>query len=413
MTSDDRLRGGQSRTGEGAPRGAISGRSTDESARGTDAGRMANDVKVTSAGGLSMSHNRRSAPVATDRHDEEAGEEDDVRLAASALVDVCRNASSPALQAQSCLGGDGRHARGRASEHEIPSSSESMSAVEEIEWQMADSIGDEDEGGNAMPGLNVVGTTVVAPTDASPAGISAAGMRVLPVDAEIEGAGRQRTPAAQSIGFLLRAWRGLRRGDIHFPGWGSNGGGNGNGKWLWRILVLLRSGIVLFIAWRICRKVVRMHRDLKRADKLLRTQRQDLRRLQAEVLVSRALVQKLERQVLPLAAVEAAGFVNSAVIRALSRAQLGGGGGRSWHETGGAPVLPVVSVVERVVESLASAVDRLNAGSGVGHVRKVQPFSVHGSCGGRHVLLTGGWSEPGWPAPNFRYCELSAVTWGA
>ena len=62
---------------------------------------------------------------------------------------------------------------------------------------------------------------------------------------------------------------------------------------MWRLLEkhllgVLKVGVVLLIAWRTCTRMVHMYRELKRADRLLRTQRQELRRLHAEVLVSRA-----------------------------------------------------------------------------------------------------------------------------
>ena len=151
-----------------------------------------------------------------------------------------------------------------------------------------------------------------------------------------------------------------------------------------------------------------MYRELKRADRLLRTQRQELRRLHAEVLVNRALVTKLEQQVLPLAAVEAAGVMNAALIT-LSRSHFASGWPWTGHDGGGTRSLPLVSVVDRF--------GLLSPASGVHSVwnslRRYHALNGQGACGGRLALMPCGLCQPAGLGPVFRCCEVSAATWGA
>lgn len=341
--------------------------------------------------------------------DGNGGGEGDRRSMTSHLPDTSRDAST--LQAH--LGQDlpssgAQPARSRPllqqSLQQGEFSSDSAShAVEEVVWEMADSIGDDVEDGNAVQLLPVTSAVEAM------AGASAADMSEAPGYGASE-VRRSSAPSGSRRG-LVEVWRLLRLRILAQVRQGSGGAGDEEeGRWLWRLLEkhllsVLKVGVVLLIAWRTCTRMVHMYRELKRADRLLRTQRQELRRLHAEVLVSRALVTKLERQVLPLAAVEAAGVMNAALMN-LSRSHFASGWPRTGHDGGGTRWLPLGSVVDRFgLLTPASCVRN--------SLRGFHALNGQGACGGRLALMPCSWCQPTGLGPFFRCCEVSAATWGA
>ena len=120
---------------------------------------------------------------------------------------------------------------------------------------------------------------------------------------------------------LLELWQKLR-GNLYGVGCGDGaGGGDGRDahgsykrKRLCRWLFLfLRSLVLMVVLWRLWARFVK--RRFLQLERELQKQRQELRLLQGEVIVGRAIRQKLERQVLQIAAVEA---VSTGIVAGLA-----------------------------------------------------------------------------------------------
>ena len=120
---------------------------------------------------------------------------------------------------------------------------------------------------------------------------------------------------------LLELWQKLR-GNLYAVGCG-DGGGGGDGRdahgsykrkrsWRW-LFLFLRSLVLMVGLWRLWARFVK--KRFLQLERELQKQRQELRLLQGEVIVGRAIRQKLERQVLQIAAVEA---VSTGIVAGLA-----------------------------------------------------------------------------------------------
>jgi len=222
------------------------------------------------------------------------GVREEVQFYSSAMMDMSRNAAVCPPSIAAGVGGTGCVAAGMGERGCVAvgvgdwcasesSRSSGHAVMSDNSWQVADSNFSDLEQYDVMPIARVDVSRGTTPTTHE----RAVGGTVVRVEGGSDSSSADEEGQSEEGGVRgVEVWRQLKK--IVSAGVGGGRGGHGDEKWLWRrLLLFMRSALLVFVMWRVCTKMVNVYLKLKEVGRVLFSQRHTVRSLQAVSHVAR------------------------------------------------------------------------------------------------------------------------------